>query len=46
MNLDKLRYGGRGLDEFVFDMDGSGRAVGVQIPALKVELLRESGKQA
>ncbi|KAL4799805.1 beta-lactamase/transpeptidase-like protein [Aspergillus venezuelensis] len=46
INLDKIRYGGRALDEFVFDLDGSGRAVGVQIPALEVKLLRETDKQA
>lgn len=40
MDLDKLRYGGRGLDEFVFELDSKGRAIGVEIPALQVTLER------
>ncbi|KAL3466041.1 hypothetical protein BJX64DRAFT_274826 [Aspergillus heterothallicus] len=38
LELDKYRYGGRGLDEFIFSLDSNGRAVSVEIPALKVEL--------
>ncbi|KAL3476519.1 beta-lactamase/transpeptidase-like protein [Aspergillus californicus] len=40
MDLDKFRYGGQPLDEFVFEIDGSGGAVNVRIPALRVELHR------
>lgn len=40
MDVDELQYGGRGLDEFVFEVDESGRAVGVEIPALRVVLSR------
>ncbi|RDW74644.1 serine hydrolase domain-containing protein [Aspergillus mulundensis] len=42
MDVDKLTYGGRGLDEFVFALNASGDAVGVQIPALQVDLWRET----
>lgn len=42
MDVDKFGYGGRGLDEFVFSLDRSGRAVGVEIPALRVDLLKTS----
>ncbi|CAI7569598.1 unnamed protein product [Penicillium palitans] len=38
LDLDKLQYGGRGLDEFVFSLDRSGQAVSVEIPALQVSL--------
>ncbi|KAJ6001445.1 hypothetical protein N7522_006672 [Penicillium canescens] len=38
LDLDKLRYEGRGLDEFVFELDSKGRAIGVEIPALQVTL--------
>ncbi|KAL2825082.1 beta-lactamase/transpeptidase-like protein [Aspergillus cavernicola] len=38
LDLDKFRYGGRGLDEFIFSLDQSGQAVSVEIPALRVEL--------
>ncbi|KGO40068.1 Beta-lactamase-like protein [Penicillium expansum] len=38
LNLDKLQYGGRGLDEFIFSLDPSGQAVSVEIPALRVSL--------
>ncbi|KAJ5529943.1 hypothetical protein N7527_003336 [Penicillium freii] len=38
LDLDKLQYGGRGLDEFVFSLDQSGQAVSVEIPALRVSL--------
>ncbi|KAL2797860.1 beta-lactamase/transpeptidase-like protein [Aspergillus keveii] len=41
LNLDKFHYGGRALDEFVFELDQGGRAVGVEIPALQVELRRK-----
>ncbi|KAJ0421601.1 beta-lactamase/transpeptidase-like protein [Aspergillus carlsbadensis] len=41
LNLDKFHYGGRALDEFVFELDRSGRAVSVEIPALSVELRRD-----
>jgi hypothetical protein len=40
LDLDKFHYGGRALDEFVFELDQGGRAVGVEIPALQVELRR------
>ncbi|OJI97598.1 hypothetical protein ASPVEDRAFT_79301 [Aspergillus versicolor CBS 583.65] len=40
MDVDELQYGGRGLDEFVFEVDERGRAVGVEIPALRVVLSR------
>lgn len=40
MDVDGLQYGGRGLDEFVFEVDESGRAVGVEIPALREVLSR------
>lgn len=42
MDVDELQYGGRGLDEFVFSLDHSGSAVGVEIPALRVDLLKTS----
>lgn len=38
LDLDKLQYGGRGLDEFIFSLDRSGQAVSVEIPALQVSL--------
>lgn len=38
LDLDKLQYGGRGLDEFIFSLDRSGQAVGVEIPAFQVSL--------
>ncbi|KAL4786039.1 beta-lactamase/transpeptidase-like protein [Aspergillus varians] len=38
MDTDKLQYGGRGLDEFIFSLDQSGRAANVEIPALRVKL--------
>ncbi|KAJ5501508.1 Beta-lactamase-like protein [Penicillium expansum] len=38
LDLDKLQYGGRGLDEFIFSLDLSGQAVSVEIPALRVSL--------
>ena len=38
LDLDKLQYGGRGLDEFIFSLDPSGQAVSVEIPALRVSL--------
>ncbi|KAJ5445148.1 Beta-lactamase-related protein [Penicillium cf. griseofulvum] len=38
LDLDRLQYGGRGLDEFIFSLDQSGRAVSVEIPALRVSL--------
>jgi len=41
LDVDRFQYGGRGLDEFVFDLDRSGQAVGVEIPALRVELGRK-----
>lgn len=41
LDLDKLRYEGRGLDEFVFELDSKGRAVGVEIPALQVTFERK-----
>jgi hypothetical protein len=41
LNLDKLHYSGHALDEFVFSLDQDGRAVSVQIPALRVRLDRE-----
>ncbi|KAJ5294955.1 hypothetical protein N7508_009776 [Penicillium antarcticum] len=40
LDLDKLQYGGRRLDEFVFELDSRGRATGVEIPALQVKLER------
>jgi hypothetical protein len=41
LDVDRFQYGGRGLDEFIFDLDRSGRAVGVEIPALRVSLGRK-----
>ncbi|KAL4901845.1 hypothetical protein BDW74DRAFT_67203 [Aspergillus multicolor] len=38
MDLGKWQYGGCGVDEFVFALDANGSAVGVQIPALQVDL--------
>ncbi|KAL2836584.1 beta-lactamase/transpeptidase-like protein [Aspergillus pseudoustus] len=40
LNIDKYRYGGRALDEFIFSQDQSGRAASVEIPALRVALRR------
>ncbi|CAI7599563.1 unnamed protein product [Penicillium discolor] len=40
LDVDKLQYGGRGLDEFIFSLDRSGQAVSVEIPALQVSLER------
>lgn len=40
LGLDKLQYGGRGLDEFIISLDQSGQAVSVEIPALQVSLNR------
>ncbi|KAB8259300.1 beta-lactamase/transpeptidase-like protein [Aspergillus pseudonomiae] len=41
MDVDKLRYQGRALDLFVFEVDGGGNAVGVEIPGLVLQLNRE-----
>lgn len=38
LDLDRLQYGGRGLDEFIFSLDQSGHAVSVELPALQVSL--------
>ncbi|KAJ5373414.1 hypothetical protein N7517_005420 [Penicillium concentricum] len=38
LDLDRLQYGGRGLDEFIFSLNQSGQAVSVEIPALQVSL--------
>ncbi|OQE36122.1 hypothetical protein PENCOP_c012G02548 [Penicillium coprophilum] len=38
LDLDRLQYGGRGLDEFIFSLDQSGQAVSVEIPALRISL--------
>ncbi|KAL3443473.1 hypothetical protein BJX65DRAFT_311802 [Aspergillus insuetus] len=35
LSLDKFHYGGRALDEFVFELDQGGRAVEVEILALQ-----------
>ena len=40
MDVDKLRYQGRALDSFVFEVDGGGNAVGVEIPGLVLQLNR------
>lgn len=42
MDVDKLQYNGHGLDEFVFTLDSSGKAVDVEIPALQATLKREN----
>ncbi|KAE8378493.1 beta-lactamase/transpeptidase-like protein [Aspergillus bertholletiae] len=39
-SVDSIIYGNVGMDEFVFGMDGSGKAVSVSPRALRVELLR------
>ncbi|OGM48014.1 alkaline D-peptidase [Aspergillus bombycis] len=38
MDVDKLTYQGRALDSFVFEIDGGGKAVGVEIPGLVLYL--------
>lgn len=40
MNVDKLNYNGHGLDEFVFTLDSRGKAVKLEIPALRAVLGR------
>ncbi|KAJ5578380.1 uncharacterized protein N7459_007344 [Penicillium hispanicum] len=41
MDLDKYQYGGHSLDEFIFTLDSTGKAVSVEIPALEVTLDRK-----
>jgi hypothetical protein len=41
LDLDKLRYGDRALDEFIFELDSKGKAVSVEVPALQVTLERK-----
>ncbi|KAL9592936.1 MAG: hypothetical protein Q9179_006238 [Wetmoreana sp. 5 TL-2023] len=39
-DVDQLNYASRSLDEFVFELDASGNAVEVELPALRVKLRR------
>lgn len=41
MDVDSFRYGGASLDQFIFELDEDGKAVGVEIPALRVKLARD-----
>ena len=41
MDVDKYQYGGHGLDEFIFTLNSAGKAVGVEVPALNVTLVRK-----
>ncbi|KAJ5682596.1 hypothetical protein N7462_005761 [Penicillium macrosclerotiorum] len=41
MDLDKLRYGEYGLDEFIFNLNAEGQAVSVEIPALEMTLVKK-----
>lgn len=45
MSVDSLKYGGRALDEFIFNLYGEGKAVSVEIPALRVTLEKTSSPQ-
>ena len=38
MDVDKLKYQGRALDSFVFEVDGDGNAVGIEVSALELQL--------
>ncbi|KAJ5359494.1 uncharacterized protein N7496_011907 [Penicillium cataractarum] len=42
MNIDRLQYAGRGLDEFVFTLNSEGKVLSVEIPALDVILERKT----
>lgn len=41
MDVDKLQFGERGLDEFIFTVDSADKALSVEIPALNVTLTRK-----
>jgi hypothetical protein len=41
MSLDVFQYGGRGLDEFIFSLDTTGKVVSVDIPALELTLQKK-----
>ncbi|KAE8424014.1 beta-lactamase/transpeptidase-like protein [Aspergillus pseudocaelatus] len=38
MDVDKLKYQGRALDSFVFEVDGDGNAIGIEVSALELQL--------
>jgi hypothetical protein len=38
--VDGIKYGGYGLDEFIFHVDGAGKATAVDAPALRTTFLR------
>ncbi|KAE8371318.1 beta-lactamase/transpeptidase-like protein [Aspergillus bertholletiae] len=41
MDVDRFTYRGRTVDSFVFEMDGDGNAVGVEVPGLELQLSRK-----
>ncbi|EEH11641.1 conserved hypothetical protein [Histoplasma capsulatum G186AR] len=43
MLIDGLRYGGRSIDELVFELDGAGRAVALEMRITQQTLLRTDG---
>lgn len=42
LDLDKSRYAGHGLDEFIFTLNSEGKVICVEIPALEVTLERKA----
>lgn len=40
-DVDKYKYGGAALDLFIFELDVSGKVIGVEIPALRVTLAKD-----
>lgn len=39
-DVDKYKYGGAALDLFIFELDASGKVLGIEIPALRVTLTK------
>ncbi|KAF3482625.1 uncharacterized protein GIQ15_05384 [Arthroderma uncinatum] len=42
LGVDKFKYGGASLDLFIFEVDSNGKALAVEIPALKVRLEKQA----
>ncbi|KAM5464741.1 hypothetical protein MauCBS54593_006834 [Microsporum audouinii] len=38
LSVDSLKYGGASLDQFIFEVDSHGKALGVEMPALRIML--------
>lgn len=43
-DVDSLMYGGESLEELVFLRDGNGKATGIELPALRITLHRDTGR--